>query len=146
MNANPPRPRAPSEVLKRGYSDEELAHLYALARFCLENGDVRRAEAIAFGINEVAPDFAPGWLAACAIHTLNKNNEAALNAARQALRADAESVEAMLFLICGLLGAQDFNAAGSYLGEVGERIEAGLVDNPNLLRFYQAQLARYQNR
>jgi len=139
------RPRSPSEVLKRGYSDDELAHIYALGRFCLENGDLRRAEGIMFGINEVAPDFAPAWLGACVIHILNKNQEGALTAARQALRADSGSVEAMLFLICCLLGARDFNAAGSYLGEVGELIDAGSVDNPHLLRFYRAQFARYQN-
>lgn len=146
MSAQPPQPRSASEVLKRGYSDDELAHIYALARFCLENGDMRRAEAILAGINEVAPDFAPGWLAMCALCTLNKNNEQALLCARHALRADTDSVEAMLFLICCLLSNRDFNAAGSYLGEVGERIEAGIVDGPNLLKFYQAQLARYQNR
>jgi hypothetical protein len=140
------RPRSPSEVLKRGYSDEELGHIYALARFCLENGDTRRAETILFGINEVAPDFGLAWLGTCTIHSMNKNNEAALSAAKQALRTDPESIEAMLFLVCCLLTAKDFNAAGSYLGEIGERIDAGMVESPNLLRFYQAQLARYQNR
>jgi hypothetical protein len=138
--------RSGAEVLKRGYSDDELAQIYELGRFCLENGDVRRAEAIMFGLNEVAPEFAPAWLGTCCIHTQNKNYDGALHASRQALRADGESIEAMLFLACCLLSTKDFNSAGSYLGEVGERIESGGVDNPNLMRFYRAQLARYQNR
>ncbi len=145
-SGNLPKERAAGDLVRRGYSDDELSHIYELGRFSLENGDTRRAETIMVGLNEVAPEFAPAWLGMCCIHTFNKNYDGALHAARQALRADSESVEAMLYLVCCLLSTNDFNSAGSYLGEVGERIEAGAVDNPNILRFYKAQLARYENR
>ena len=140
MTANLP------DAQKRGYSDEELTHLYELGRFSLENGDIRRAEAILIGVSEIAPSFVPAWLGLCAIHHHNQKYDAALSSARQAIKGDPDSIEAMLYLICSLLTTGDFNSAGSYLGEVGERIEAGRGDNPYLLRFYKAQLARYQNR
>lgn len=138
--------KAPSEVLKRGYSDDEILHIYELGRLCLENGDVRRAESILSGLTYIAPDFAPAWLGMSYVHIQAKNHDAALQAARQALRLDAESVEAMLFLISCLLTHGDYNSAGTYLGEVADRIDGGSVDRPNLVRFYRAQLARYQNR
>lgn len=144
--AVPDRRRAPSEVLKRGYSDEEVQHLYELGRLCLENGDLRRAEAILTGLTHIAPEFAPAWLGVSYIHIQNKNQDGALQAAHQALRVEPESVEAMLFLISCLLTHGDFNSAGTYLGEVGERVESGGVGNPNVVRFYRGQLARYQNR
>ena len=60
------------ELVRRSYSDEEVATLYELGRFCLENGDTRRAEAIMYGLNEVAPDFCPAWLGTCCIQVLGK--------------------------------------------------------------------------
>ena len=146
IDSKVPAERALPEAHRRGYSDDELAQIYELGRFSLENGDVRRAESIMFGLNEVAPEFAPGWLGSCTIHTQNKNYDGAVHAARQALRADPESPEAMLYLICCLLTVKDFNAAGSFLGEVGERVDTNAINTPNLLRFYRAQLARYQNK
>jgi len=149
--APPPVPqkekrKAPSEVLKRGYSDDEILHIYELGRLCLENGDVRRAEAVLGGLTHIAPDFAPAWLGMSYIHIQSRNYDAALQAARQAHRLEADSGEAMLFMISCLLTHGDYNSAGTYLGEVGERIDSGLVDHPNVIRFYRAQLARYQNR
>ena len=54
--------------------------------------------------------------------------------------------EAMLFLATCLLTNGDYNAAGTYLGEVGEKIESGMVDSPTVIRFFKGQLARFQNR
>ena len=51
--------RSPSEVLKRGYADEEVGHLYELGRLCLENGDLRRGEIVLSGITAIAPDTIP---------------------------------------------------------------------------------------
>lgn len=138
--------RSPSEILRRGYSDEEISHIYELGRLHLENGNLRRAEAIFQGLTEVAPDFPYGWLGMSYIHVHNKNFDAAGNAARQAVRAKEGLVEGMLFLISCLLVTGDINAAGTLLGEVGEIIENGEIDNPNVVRFYRAQLARYQSR
>ncbi len=140
------RNRSPSEVLKRGYSDEELAHIYELGRFLLENGDMRRAEIIFTGLTEVAGDFAPAWLGMCCVHMQKNEADLAATAAQQALKADPETIVGLLFLICCQLSARDLNAAGTYLGEVGDKIEGGLVKDPNIIRFYKVQLARYQNR
>lgn len=142
----PAERRSPSEVLKRGYSDEEVGHIYELARLSLENGDLRRAEVILNGITEVAPEFWPAWLGMSCVYVQNRAYEEAVYAARQALRLQPECNEAMLFLIACLLTTGDFSAAGTYLGEIGEKIESGAALHPNLVRFYKGQLARYQSR
>ncbi|NDC37154.1 MAG: hypothetical protein EBZ48_03775 [Proteobacteria bacterium] len=140
------RRRAVSELLKRSYSEDEVAAVYELGRFCLENGDLRRAETIFLGLSEVAPDFAPAWLGVAYVRVHAKEWDSAIAASRQALRIDPECAEALLFLVTCLLSASDFNSAGTYLGEFGDLVESGQVDSPVALRFYKAQLARYQNR
>jgi hypothetical protein len=52
----------------------------------------------------------------------------------------------MLFVVIAALALKDSSMAGTYLGEVGDRIEQGQVSNPNVTRLYKMQLARYQNR
>jgi len=141
-----PQRRSPSEILKRGYTDEELGHLYELGRFFLESGDLRRAEVVLTGVTEVAPEFAPAWLGVAYINIQNKNMDGAIFSARQALRVEPGLVEAILYLATCLLTTGDLNAAGTYLGEVGEMIESGGVDDANVIRFYKAQLARFQSR
>ena len=95
--ANLPRRRSPSEVLKRGYSDEEISHLYELGRFWLENGEIARAMVVFHGVTEIAPEYAPAWLGVCYGLCLNADYDGAVNAARQCLRVESNSVEAMLF-------------------------------------------------
>jgi tetratricopeptide (TPR) repeat protein len=141
-----PRPRLSSEVLKRGYSDEEIAHIYELARFSLEVGEFRRAEIIAHGLVEIAPDFGPGWLCVAFMHLHNRAYEQAIQAAQHALKIDPASEAALLYLVSGYLGAGDFNSAGTHLGELGDLFEAGGLSDPHALRFYRAMLARYQSR
>ncbi|MBX7137409.1 MAG: hypothetical protein K1X83_05445 [Oligoflexia bacterium] len=143
---NQVRPRVPSEILKRGYTDDEIANIYELGRLFLENGDLRRGETIMLGLLEIMGEYSPAWLAMSYIHFANKATESAVNAAQNALKHDPESVEAMLALVAGLLTLGDFNSAGTYLGEVGEKLDAGLSDDPRVVRFYKAMLARYQNR
>ena len=142
----PPRQRLSSEVIKRGYSDEEIAHLYELARFSLETGETRRAELIATGLVEVAPEFEPGWLCLATVHLHGRAYEAAIGAAKQAHQLNPDSVVALLLLVTASLATGDYNSAGTFLGEVGERIDAGAVEDQNALRFYRAQLARFQAR
>lgn len=142
----PGRKRAISEVLKRGYSDEEVNCIYELARFFLENGDLRRAEVIFQGLIEVAPDYAPGWLGMAYIQVQNKEWDAAIGAARAALRVEPRSAEALLCLAACLLTQGDFHTAGTYIGEVSDLIENGAVENQSIVRFYKAQLTRYQSR
>ena len=140
------RQRVPSEVLKRGYSDEEVSHIYELGRFFLENGDLWRAEVILRGLSEIAPEYAPAWLGMCYIHSCSRSLDNAITAARKALLADPGFTEASLALAAALMSSGDYNTAGTLLGEIGEKIEDGLVDDPQVIRFFKGQLARYQNR
>ena len=135
-----------SEVVKRGYSDEEVVDRYELGKLLLESGQYRRAEAIFSGLNEVAPQFAPAWLGTAYLRSTSGTFDGALSAAKQALRLESESLEAMLFVAAMSLTLKDFSTAGTYLGEVGERIEQGKALNPNVTRFFKMQMARYQGR
>ncbi len=133
------------EVSRKSYSDEEIAHIYELARFHLENGAVKAAEAIFKGVCEVRSDFVPGWLGLAYVRIVNQDFDHALECARKACKAKPDSVEALLFQVTCLLSLDDLNGAGTLLGEVGEMIETGEVVSPNLMRFYKGQLARYQS-
>lgn len=134
------------ELTKGGYSDDEVAQIYELGRFFIENGDLRRAEVIMHGLTQVAPEYVPGWLAVCCVQYQSGNLDAALSSAQQAHRLAPQMPEALLFLIVCLLSAQDLNAAGTHLGTVGEMIDAGSVQNPLIIRFYRGQIARFQSR
>jgi Flp pilus assembly protein TadD len=135
-----------NDLQRRGYTDEEVSLLYEFGRFSLENGESRRAEIIFSGLTEAVPEFSSAHLGLCAVYHQNGDYESALSVARQAVKVDPESPRAMLYLVCCLLTTGDMNAAGSYLGEIGDQIETGGIDDPILLKFYKAQLARYQNR
>ena|SRR3990167_5419648 len=138
------RERSLSDVLKRGYSDDELAHIFALGRFHLENGAYPRALNVMRGLVTVAPEFVPAWLGLAYIHLMNGNSETALSAAREAYKLQPSSPLVVLYLITALLSMGDVAAAGAYLGEVGESIEQG-ESSPDLVRYYRMQLARYKN-
>ncbi|RIL09551.1 MAG: hypothetical protein DCC75_06260 [Proteobacteria bacterium] len=143
---NEVRPRLSSEVLKRGYSDDEVKAIYALARFCIENGDLNRAALLVQGLKEVSPEFGPLWLMQAYIDMLSGSYESATAAASQALKIWPESVEAELFLAASALATGDYNSAGTFLGEVREKVESGQIDDPNIVRFYRTQLVRFQSR
>lgn len=138
------RKRSPSEILKRGYSDEEISHIYALARLFLENGDLQKGETILKGVVEIAPEFVPAWLGLAYVNLARRRLEVAIQMAEKALARDSESLEAMLYLIAVNITRGDIQSAGTFLGEVAEKIDAGECDNPTVIRFYRAQLARYQ--
>jgi tetratricopeptide (TPR) repeat protein len=134
------------ESKRRGYSIEEIDAIYDLGRLYLTSGNLQAAENIMQGLVSVVPDYAPAWLGLSYINGMNHNHDAALFAARQAVRIDATATEAQLYLISCLLTVEDFNTAGTYLGEVGDKIDSGTVDNSYLVRFFKAQLVRYHNR
>lgn len=146
MAAHEPRRRQPSEVLRRGYSADEVAHIYELGRFFLETGATRRAETIFQGLTEAAPDFALGWLGMAVVHIYLDDYQEAVLSAQRALKVDSQLSPAMLVLSACHLTLGDYNSAGTLLGEVGELIENGQVRNPDLVRFFRIQFVRYQNR
>ena len=141
-----PAARSRSEILKRGYSDEEIAHIYELGRFFIENGQLSRASAIMHGLVEIVPDYYPAWLGLAYLQIASKNLDAAAHAARQALRSNPDSIETQLFAASCLLTLGDHSGAGTLLGEVGERIESGNVTDADIVRFFKVQLARYESR
>lgn len=135
-----------SELVRRGYSEEEVTQIYELARLWLESGEIKKAEIVLSGLTEVAPDFAPGWLALSYVHIQNRNYDSAVSASRSALKVSPDMHEATLYLVACYMTLGDVNAAGTLLGEIGERIEAGMIDDPNVIRVYKLQLARFQSR
>jgi hypothetical protein len=140
-----PAPKDP-QLPRRGYSDEEIVDIFQLGRSWLETGHYRRAEAIMSGLNDVAPQFAPAWLGSAFLKSAAGSYDAALRAAKIALQCEPESVEAMLYVATLALTLADFSTAGTYLGEVGERIEQGKIASAHVPRLYKMQLARYQAR
>lgn len=135
-----------AESLKRGYSREELENLYALGHFYLENGQWSEAESIMLGLCDVAPELALGWLGLGYVNFMNGRMDEALKSARAAQRAEPSSPEAQLMIITCLINMGDFNTAGSMLGEIGDRVAAQEITNPSLVRYFRAQLSRYENR
>jgi hypothetical protein len=138
--------RQGGQVPRRSYSREEIVDIFELGRLWLETGQHRRAEAIMTGLNEVAPDFSPAWLGTAFLRSVAGDYDGALQAAKNALRNEPESVEAMLYIATLSLTVADYSTAGTYLGEVGERIEQGKIVSPHVPRFFKMQLARYQSR
>lgn len=143
---NAPIPRPGSDLQRSGYSEDEILNIHALGCALLENGTLKQAEIVFHGLTEVLPDFVPAWLGLSYVRGQEGNYEGAQSAAEQALRCDAESAEAMLYLISFMLTTGDLQSAGTYLGEIADRIESNEVQDPALIRFFRAQMVRYQNR
>ena len=138
--------RKQGEGLRRNYSESEVVDIYRLGKLWLETGQLKRAETVMSGLNEVAPEFSPAWLATSFLRSLNGNYDGALQAANQALKAEPSSAEAMLYIVTITLTLGDAATAGTYLGEVGEMVEQGRIATQHVARLYKMQLARYQAR
>jgi Tfp pilus assembly protein PilF len=131
------------ESSRSSYSKEELVDMYALAKMFLETGQIKRAEVIARGLTTVAPEFVPGWLAWSVVSASLGNIEAAFEAARKALKYQSDSAAAMMLIVTTAMTLGDLSTAGTYLGEVKEMIDQGSISDPNVLRLYRMQMARY---
>ena len=143
MNADD---QAVKERVQGDYSADEIDAIYNLARVHLENGDLRRAEVLLTGLVVVAPLMVPAWLGMAYVSTQRREYEHALRHAKAALKIEPDNGAAMLYLVALSLVLSDYNTAGTYLGAVGEQIELGTVSQPELVRFYRMQLARYNHR
>lgn len=135
-----------SESGRSSYSKDELVDIYALGKMWLETGQVRKAEVIMSGLNAVAPDFLPAWLGTALVQGTLGDMEASYRAAERAMKLSPDSAEAMLFVVAAALSLNDSSTAGTLLGEVGELIQGSKISDPNVVRFYKMQLARYQGR
>jgi len=140
------RPRAPSDMIRSGYTEAEMQSIYALGRLSLESGNFVRATVILKGVIEVAPEFAPAWLALGYIAIMNSEYEQALTYLSQILRRNPTHPEAMLMNVICSLCTGDINSAGTYLGELKDAIDGDMINNPQLVRLYQSQLVRFQSR
>ena len=131
------------DTTRANYSKEELVDIYALAKMFLETGQVKRAEIIAQGLIGVAPEFVPGWLCMSVVAATLGAVDVSLEAARKALKLQPDSAPAMMLIATTAMTLGDAGTAGTYLGEVKEMIEQGRVADPNLLRLFKMQMARY---
>ncbi len=129
---------------RSSYSADEVLDIYALGKMWLETGQIRKAEVIMQGLNSVAPDFVPAWLGMSVVQSTLGHIEAALAAAQRALKLDAQSAPAMMCVVVASLNLHDMSTAGTLLGEVGDLIDAQKISDPNVVRLYKMQLARYQ--
>ena len=138
------RERTQSEILKKGYSDEEVLCIFELGRLYIEIGEFVKAEEIFLGLIEIAPQYTPAWLGISYIEVSRKKYESAIKYLIQALSLNKDSIEVQIFLIVCTLSTKDFQSAGTYLGEVQEKIESFGVQDINYKNLYKSQLARFQ--
>lgn len=134
------------DSLRTSYSKEEQLDIYALAKMCLETGHIKRAEVILRGLTTVVPDFVPAWLALSVAQSSLGDIEAAYESARHALKLQGDSPAAMILLVTTALSLGDQSTAGTYLGELKELIEQGIVNDPNLIRLFKMQMVRYHGK
>ena len=140
-----PMPRGDASLVRQGYSQSEIEALYALARTFLASGETGPSERMSKGIVSVAPEFAPAWLMLAYIYLMQENRNETIFSARQALRAQPNSVEALLFLVIAYFQAEDFQTGGTFLGEVAELVH-GERGTPELRRLYDSQVIRFEER
>jgi predicted Zn-dependent protease len=132
-----------SDSSRASYSKEEQLDIYALAKMCLETGHCKKAEIILKGLTTVVPDFVPGWLALSVAQSTLSNIEAAHESARRALKVQPSSPAAIILLVTTALALGDKSTAGTYLGELKELIDQGIVNDPNVIRLFKMQMVRY---
>jgi hypothetical protein len=129
--------------ISRRYSDSELQAIFEVGRLHIVAGEIGAGEAIFRGLSEVSADYLPAWLGIAYARYLEGDFEAGLQAARQAIRIEPNSISGLLMLVNGLLCTEDINSAGAFLGEVREQLE---VSTPSAehRKLYKMLLARYQ--
>jgi len=143
MVAKMSRENSASDTSRASYSKEEQLDIYALAKMCLETGHSKKAEVILKGLTTVVPEFLPGWLGLVVAYASLGDIEAAHEAARHALSVKPESPAAMILLVTTALSIGDQSTAGTYLGELKDLIEQGIVNDSNLVRLFKMQMVRY---
>lgn len=135
--------RAPKS---RIYSEQEIQLLYELGRLFLENGEQRKAEVLFKGIVSVEPGFKDAWLGLAYIYHYSSQVDEGIASAKRVLQLEPGSVEGSIFLVIFLYSSGEISAAGAILGEIREKVESGLVKDPNIMRIYRSQLERFASR
>ena len=132
-------------VAQRNYSAAEIEALYSFAYFQLDTGQLRTADSVLDGLTEVAPDYYPAWLAKAFVKMLLEDYEAARICCDKVIKIEPNCSEALVYLILCCFQSSDRQSAGTFLGELGERISAGLVSHPKIPAIYKALMLRYQS-
>lgn len=129
--------------ISRRYTDSEVQAIFEIGRMHVVAGEIGAGEAIFRGLTDASPDYLPAWLGLSYARYIEGDFEAGLQASRQAMRIDPNSIPGLLMLVNGLLCTDDINSAGAFLGEVREQLE---VSTPTAehRRLYKMLLARYQ--
>ena len=135
-----------STILKKGYSIEEVEGFYALGKLYLETGNIHQASSIFDGLVETFPDFFPALLAQSVTSLIDSDYTEAIQSAQRVLDAEPQLIEGLLLLVIGMLRTENYNSAGTYLGEVRELLESGSIKEENLIRLYKMLLAQYKFR
>lgn len=130
----------------RVYSEQEVQLLYELGRLFIENGELRKAEVIFKGIVAVEPTFVAAWLGLAYLYHYSSQTDEGISAAKKVVQLEPGSVEGSLFLAVFLYSSSEISAAGAILGEIREKVEAGSVKDPNILRIYRSQVERFSSR
>lgn len=129
--------------LSRRYSDAEVQAIFEVGRLQVVAGEIGAGEAIFRGLTDVAPDYLPAWIGIAYARYIEGDFEAGLQAARQAVRVDPNSIAGLLMLVNGLLCTDDINSAGAFLGEAREQLEVSAPPAEHR-KLYKLLLARYQ--
>lgn len=133
-----------ADRIKRGtYSKDQIRDIYGLVKMFLESGHYRRADVVVKGLISIAPEFCFAWLASSVVAIALGDLEKARDHARKALKIQEDLAEAMIVLVVTSMSLSDYATAGTYLGELRDRIEDGLVSEPNMLRLFRMQMVRY---
>lgn len=138
--------KSDSDIIRKSYTDEEITLIYELGRLSFETGNHRRAELLARGLIEVAPDFIPSYLLLAIVLSFAKSYDAANDLLQTVLRLNEDNLEAQLLAASICLTQRNYTMAGTMLGEASERIKSASNVAPSLRKFYQIQLARFENR
>ena len=133
------------EDIKKKYSDEELDAIYSLGLALIENGDIIKARNIFDGLIQVDNTFLPGLLGMIYLEIEAGNFQDASKLCQRALEVNPNSYETMLMYVACLISLEDFNKAGTYLGEIADAIEGEIIFDYDIIRFYKSQIIRYQN-
>lgn len=137
--------RSSSHIARHGYSATELNALYSLSRVFLESGEIATAERVARGIISVEPDFIDAWLTLAYVALMREELDEAIHSAKKALALRDSSLEGLLLLVIAHFQLNDFQAGGTYLGEVSDRLAVERA-RPELRRLYDAQVIRFEER
>ena len=126
------------------YSDREKDLIYSLAVLNLELGSYHKSQQLLAGLVEIAPTEHDYWISLSVCQLLLNEIDQAKLSAHQALRLQPTSIRAKLLVITIFLNLKEYSEAGTYLGEIKDQVDAGEVGNRDVVRYYQAQLARFE--